>query len=971
MHFGLNLNCKRSPLLLFVSCVFTAQLYTLPANAQKSPSPVRDLSKPMTAAQQPGHSAPLKPDSAVLAGVLPNGLHYYIRHNTEPNNRAELRLVVNAGSVLEDPDQLGAAHFVEHLQFNGTAHFKKNELVNFLERAGSQFGADLNASTGFDETVYKLSVPTDSSRVNGSIETILNTGFQVLADWAGAATMETAAIDKERGIITEEWRLGRGAGTRMRDRYFKEIFKGSRYASRIPIGTKESINSITYEAIRRFYKDWYRPDLEAVVVVGDFDAAAIEKKIILMFSSIPKPVKPRLRTLYPVTGNKETLSAVESDPEQVYTIVQVYYKQPFAPLATTSDFHTALVRELFSAMIQSRLTEKMKDPNPPFLFGAAAYSHFLDHTDIYQAFAVSKSRATLLPAMESLVEENLRVTAQGFTAGELERAKADLLASVDKKYAEREKTNSKSHVDPLVNNFLLQLGYPSASFEYAFTHSELPSISLKEVNQQAAMLSPSQNRIALVLAPEKDKNTLPSPLQIRNVLDKKWGPKLKAYNDDLSSLPLIQHPIAGGSVSRRSIVLGTLITQLILGNGMRILVRPGNSTNDQVLFAGFSKGGISSYQDKTFLNAKFCAEILTDAGLGSFSEIQLGKKLAGKSLAVRPFVDDYQQGIAGSSSVKDLETAFQLIYLWFTSPSRDSSSFRNFVQKEADLRLNQRADPSYVFSDSVNAILSGHNPHKRFPVPEDIRTLKFSTAYAVFKQLFADPGDFTWVFTGNASPDTIERLAAKYLGGLRKTGEGPAITDDLKNYPGGPLDVSLKKGKEPKTQVRIYYTGTTTYDSTLNTRLSVLVNALEIRLRQILREDKGAVYGVGVSGVVTKIPRQRYNVSISFACLPAKAGELTKLVLDEISSMKARGLDPLVLEKVKAENKRSFETQLRENSFWLESISESLFLQESLLNIESQDKIFRSVSERDSKNLAGQFFKDQGRIIFRLDPEHI
>lgn len=907
-------------------------------------------------------------DSAVKTGVLSNGLRYYIRRNTEPRNRAELRLVVHAGSIEEDSDQLGMAHFVEHMCFKGTAHFQKDELISFMERAGLKFGADLNASTSFDQTVYQLSLPTDSTRLNNNRETIFKRGFQVLEDWAHLVNFNDKDIDNERNVVTEEWRLGRGASARMRDTYFPVILQGSRYASRVPIGTKESIKSSSYAAIKRFYRDWYRPDLMAVVAVGDFDVAKVETMIRTHFAKLKNPANERLHVDYKIAPNTSPLIAVVTDKEQPYNIAVLYYKQPKAADRVLADLRSATCRELFNAMLNARILEHLQQSNPPFLYGAASYGKFIGNLDAFQCIGVAKSGETISSTIESLLGDNQRAAKFGFQAAELARAKKTLLASLEKQFEEQDKTNSRAYIDEYIDNFIYGGSIPSAKFSYAFARRNMPGITLKELNGLAAGFTGRENRMAVVMAPAKETGKLPDAAALLAVMNK-TDQSLTAYSDDASDKPLMPIPPLPGKILDEHLNAAIGLTEIHLQNGIRVLLKPTAFKNNQILLSAFSAGGTSVYPESNYQNASFAADIAETSGLADFSAIQLEKSLAGRTVSVSPFIDEYQQGIRGSSSKEDFETALQLMHLYLTHPRRDTAAFRSFVVRETGSVINSSLDPGSVFADSVNAIMSGNNKRKLQPTVADIQSLKLDAALDAYKGRFSDISAMTVVLVGNLDLKKIRPLLELYLGSLTSAGGKQTWKDDLHDYPAGVQEKVINRGAEPKSQVRIFYTGTRRYTPEINVQLDLLLSAMDIKLRESLRQDLGGTYGVSIYGAVTKIPRERYRIALSFGCAPENAGRLTKAALDVISVVRLKGISAADLEKVKAGNRRSYEVDLRENAYWLQQISQRSFYEENLSTIPAEEKISAGMTTEDTRRLAGEFFNDSSRVTISLMPQ--
>ncbi|MCF7802063.1 MAG: insulinase family protein, partial [Candidatus Marinimicrobia bacterium] len=587
-------------------------------------------------------------DSDVRTGVLPNGLQYYIRYNPKPEHRAELRLAVNAGSILENDDQQGLAHFVEHMSFNGTEHFQKSELVDYLESIGMRFGPDLNAYTSFDETVYMLQVPTDSSEE-------LKTAFQILEDWGHLLSFNDEEIDKERGVIIEEWRLGRGAEQRMRDEQFPIILKDSRYAQRLPIGKKEILDTFPYETLRRFYKDWYRPDLMAVVAVGDFDMDAIEGLIQSHFGNLTNPKNERGREFYPVPDHEETLFAIATDKEATRNQLTVYYMQDVKPEETIGHYRERLMGSLYNAMFNDRLNELAKQPDAPFLYGYSGQGRFVRTKEVYLLSAGVADNG-ITNGLEALLREAKRVHDYGFTQSELERQKKTMLRRMEQAYNERDKTESRNLAREYVSHFLNGEPIPGIEYEYTITQKLLPTITLDDVNHLADEWITTHNRVITVNAPEKEGVSVPTDKELTTVLEAVSREKVEPYAEAVNAEPLLAQEPAPGKVVSEATHADVGIVEWTLSNGVKVILKPTDFKNDEVRFTAFSPGGTSLVPDSLYIAAETTADLMFESGLGNFDRISLDKKLAGQVVNVRPWLEELEEGLNGSASPADLET---------------------------------------------------------------------------------------------------------------------------------------------------------------------------------------------------------------------------------------------------------------------------------------------------------------------------
>src|SRR6185436_19594951 len=588
-------------------------------------------------------------DPQITIGKFANGIRYYIRANKKPEKRAELRLVIKAGSILEDDDQQGMAHLVEHMAFNGTKNFPKNKTIEFMESLGMRFGADVNAYTSFDETVYMLTVPTDKPEM-------MDKAMLILEDWAHNLSFDAAETEKERGVVMEEWRLGQGANMRMLQKIFPVVLKGSRYADRLPIGKPEIIQKGSAERLKQFYADWYRPDLMAVVAVGDFDKAAMEKMITKHFASIPAAAKPRPRQEFDVPAHAETAYAIATHKEASGTVVELETLLPSRPQKTVADYRQQTVDNLFSGMLSARFAEITQQPNAPFLNAGAGRNNF---------FAKSKDTATLVAivkedgierGLEALLNEAERVARFGFTATEFERQKQNVMRNYEQYALEKENTESSQRAAEYIRNFLEGEPLPSADDEYALHKKYLPGVTLDEVNKLAKEWFPDRNRIVIVEAPEKPGVVIPDQAKLAAVLKSGGSKDLKAYVDSAAGSALLEGAPAAGTVTKTVTKEAIGVTEWELSNGVRVILKPTNFKEDEILFRATSPGGTSLVTDAEFATASSADSLIAAGGLGKLSAVDLNKMMSGKIANATAFISELQEGLYGNSSKKDLET---------------------------------------------------------------------------------------------------------------------------------------------------------------------------------------------------------------------------------------------------------------------------------------------------------------------------
>ena len=848
-------------------------------------------------------------DTGVVRGKLENGLTYYVRRNAEPPRRAELRLVVNAGSVLEDADQRGLAHFVEHMAFNGTRRFPEQRLVDYLERIGMRFGPDVNAYTSFDETVYMLSLPTDTAGV-------LATGLDILEDWATAITFDTTEIRKERGVVVEEWRLRRGAGERINSKQFPVLFAGSRYAERNPIGDVETLRTADRARLLRFYQDWYRPDLMAVVAVGDFDPKQVEAMIRERFGRIPKREGARARAAFPVPPHADTRVSVATDRELTGSSVSLIRKVPSRIRGSVADYRQGLVEGLYGGMLDDRLSEITQRPGAPFLGVSSYRGPLLRPVDAYFLTAEVPDGAAER-GFAALLTEAERAAQHGFTAPEMEREKADLLRMWEQIYAERNKSTSGQYAGQYAGHFLYGGPLLSIDEEYRLTRELLPGITLAEVNAVAREALGRAGRTVLVSGP--DTVATPTEARLAAVADSVAGLRLAAYTEAVSDAPLVARPPAPGRVvSERTREPG--IVEWTLSNGARVLLKPTDFREDEIMLAGTSPGGMSLIPDADLLFGMTASAAAQVGGAGELSVVDLGKRLAGKAAGVGTYVAELSEGVSGGASPRDAETMFQMLYLYFTSPRRDSTAWEAYRQRARESLRGRGASPEAAFGDTLQAVLTQNHPRARRLTSASFDSLSLDRSLELYRQRFADASDWTFYLVGSFQPDSMKPLVERWIGGLPSAGSKEQWRDVGVVGPRGVIRKTVRRGVEPKAQTRIVFGGPAEFSRRNSSLLRTLGDALEIRLRERLREDLGGTYGVQIGGDVSRDPRPEYDFVIQFGSDPGRLDELTRVVWAQIDSLKTVGLSDGDFAKVREAQRRQRETDLRENGYWMSAL---------------------------------------------------
>lgn len=909
-------------------------------------------------------AAQLPLDPKVTIGKLDNGLTYYIRQNEKPENKVELRLVIDAGSILEDDDQRGLAHFTEHMAFNGSANFEKNDIVSFLQSIGVEFGADLNAYTGFDETVYILPIPTEKKE---NVEK----AFQILDDWASAVAFDPGEIDKERGVVLEEERSGRGAEERMFRITYPKMLEGSRYAQRLPIGDVEVLKSFKPDAIRRFYKDWYRPDLMAVVVVGDIDPSEAENLIRQHFADLKNPANPRERLDADVPPRTKSEGMVVTDKEATHHLIDINFSyEPIKEQTTLRAYRELLMRSLFSSMLSQRMQEMMQKEKPPFLYAANTFGSLARGYESYNAYAYL-SKGGVEPAITALVAENERARQYGFTDGELERTKKMMMKSMERAYNERDKTESASLAAEYIRHFLDDEPIPGIANEYKYYQRFLDDIRLEEINQYAATIIPGPDEPKLVIftGPEKADFQIPTGEALLQMTRKAYTQEVTPYEEEaIASSLMTQKPTPGKVTAvKKNEPLG--LTEFKLSNGVNVIIKPTDFKNDQVILTASRLGGQYNFDASDRYDAEYAATIVSQMGISDFSPIDIRKILAGKSASATPRIGAVSEGINGQSSAADVETLLQLVNLYFTSPRKDQELFNSFVSKQQAMYENMTADPQYTFQGfMLKAMYKDHPWAPKLPKPETFSKLDLDKALDLYKQRFRNAHGLTFVIVGKVDPDSIRPLVETYIGSLPSTGKSTSYKDVGLRPVKGPLKEVVNKGTEPKSLIRIVWSGETKYDIEELLKVQGLVEVMNLKIIETLREDLSGIYGGGMYGTINKYPYGNYSFGISIPCGPENVDTLIAATFTEIEKVKAHGPSEKDLNKVKETWKQQYLVNVKDNNFWARHLIQSIEAGTDPARILTYTKRVDALKPADIQALAKKYL-DNHYVQFVLNPE--
>jgi zinc protease len=901
-------------------------------------------------------------DPEVRTGVLPNGLHYYIRENHSFHN-VQLRLVVNAGSVLEDDDQLGLAHFMEHMNFNGLKHFPKNELVSYLQSLGLSIGADLNANTGYDATNYILWMPTgDDKRIEK--------GITILSDWSHNALLDPTEIDKERGVVLEESRLHKTASDRMRLVYMPVMLNGSKYAERLPIGKDSMIQHFQPAALRRYYDTWYRPDLEAVVVVGDIDARDVEKKILRHFSDFVNPPDERPRpAITPIPLRTQPVGTVATDKEFTSALFELYnYAERRPSYATWGDYRQKIVEQLFNLMLNERLSGVTQQANPPFISGRAEFEDFFSGYRTFSAAVVFGDKP-LQPAIDSLITVLGSIRQYGFLDAELERAKSALLRTASIAYEERAKATSAQFVTEYVQNYLSGAPMMSPADKYQFTQQVLPTITREDMAGLEKKLDLGQGSFCLVLASDKNAGALPAGDQLITEVTQARQIPVVAYHEKEVESVKFRLPHAGSITKQtRDRQLGT--TDLELSNGITVTLKPTDFKNDDIRMDAWRWGGYHQYPLADKDNAMNAATIVRAMGIEGYPKSALDKFLAGRTVHVQPYLNPYEDGVEGNCGTVDLEIFLELVHLYLTRPGNDPTAFQSFVERQESLTQNLKANPMAYFTDTLEKIEYKGNPWANtIPESSNYAHIDMKRALEIYKTTFGNCYGMHFTFVGSFEVETILPLLEKYLGSLPAAQKENKFTDEGMRPVTGVVHASVKKGSSSQGQVTVTFTGANSYDETDVIKLNLLVGILNVRMFQQLREEMGGTYNASMSAVFNKRPYEHYSITARIPCAPENSGRMTAALFDLINQVRDNGPDKDLMNKLKQNMANHHAGQLKTNEYWLASLSHSWIDQEDPSWMNDYYKTVEGITAKDLRETARKYLNTSNYIQVQLSPE--
>jgi zinc protease len=770
-------------------------------------------------------------------------------------------------------------------------------------------------------------------------------------------------------VITEEWRLGLGAEDRMQSKYIPVILKGSKYADRLPIGKVDIIKSFTYDTLRAFYKSWYRPDLMAVVVVGDIDPALAEQKVKEYFGNIPRPVNAPARIEFPVPGNTEPLISVVTDKEASGYNATIFFKRPKSDNVTFGDYRNQLMRTLYTDMLNNRLQEIAQKPESPFLYGFSGYGSFIGRSvDVYQLSAGAKENQ-MEKSIEVVLTENERVRQHGFTATELEREKKSLLSNYEKMAKESDKTESRQYADEYIRNYLDKECIPGIQKEFELAKEYMPGIALDEINNLGKDWITDNNMAALITAQEKEGVKVPTEEQVKDIIKSVKAKKIEAYVDKVSDVPLLTAVPVATKVVKRTDDAKFGFTELTFGNGVKMVLKSTDFKNDEIMLSAYSPGGSSLYPDADIMSASLATTIITQSGLGDYDFTGLQKKLSGNTAKLTPYISDLREGVNGSCSPKDFETMLQLNYLYFTKTRRDESAFNALMSRMKNMIKPMRSNPEVIFQDTLSKIITLNSPRViAIPSEAQMNLVNLDRSLSIFKERFADASDFTYLMVGNFKVDEVIPLLEKYIGGLPSIGRKETFKDVTPGFPKGLVVVDVPRNSEPQSSVAMVWKGDFKWKDKDRQSFSMLMNILAIKCRESMREDQGGVYGVSISGNGSKLPKPSFTIQAMWGCNPDNIKKLSQTLLDEMGKIKKDGPTETDLNKVKETLIRDRETKVKENNFWLSALQNHFLQGDKLLSLDEFKTFINSISKADIKAVAGKYLNTGSYVQVSLTP---
>ena len=908
-------------------------------------------------------SQPIPPDPEIRTGRLDNGLTYFIRHNREPEKRASFYIIQNVGAVLENDDQNGLAHFLEHMAFNGTKNFPGKGIISTLEKHGVAFGRNINAYTSHDETVYNLTnVPVDKP---GLIDTCL----LILHDWSDFVLLQEEEIDAERGVIIEEWRTRRDASFRMWAKFFPVLLKDSKYAVRDVIGDVEVIRNFSYQTLRDFYHNWYRTDLQAIAVVGDFDVDVMETKIKALFSGIKPVENPPFRPVFKVPHHDETLYVLAADPEAPQTQISIYIKhEDLKPEYKNQGYmRDQIVTSLMNSALGNRINELLQKGNPPFIAGMIGYSGLVRG---YNTFYISAATTpeNERTALEAIYTEAERARRFGFTQGELDRVKAEYVTAFESHYKQKDKIHNESYISAMQEFFLTGEPMNSIDFENDFIKEVMPGISIRDLNQKYRSLMTSANRVVVVMGPEREGVTHLTEAEVNDIVASVTASTVEPYVDSAVAESLIDEELPGSPVISEKRLEQFDAVEWTLANNAKVIFRKADYEKDEVSLSAFSFGGTSVYDPDRLASASFLPAIIDTYGTGDFDNISLQRMLAGKKASMSITLGELSEGFSGSATPRDFEIMLQLLYLKFEKPRFDPEAHNAIMSRYTAFLASMANDPSKIMQDSLSLILTSYSPRTLILNPAMLERVSIDEIEDIYNDRFRNAAEFTFIIVGNIEEEAVKPLVEKYIGSLAYEPRDETWTDRKVRHPAGKTNRNIEIPLAvPKASVYISYSNELKYTSANNLGLKVIQNILEMVYTEKVREDEGGTYGVSMNISSQLRPYQNASSLIMFDCDPDRAEDLAKIIHNEIALLVKSGPDGEKFDKAVQNLLKNREESKQHNRYWSNSIYAWYYTGIDNNDSANYEEILNNLKPKDIRKLAKAFFgkANTAQIIFR------
>ncbi len=915
------------------------------------------IAMPAMAQEQNPMMQPLPIDAQVRYGVLDNGLTYYIRHNETPKNRAEFHIAQRVGSVLEEENQRGLAHFLEHMAFNGTENFPEKNMLNYLEQNGIKFGVDINAYTGFDETVYRV------SNVPANNQNLVDSCLLVLHDWSCAILLQEEEIDNERGVINEEWRTRNDANWRIIEKILPEIFANSQYANRLPIGTMEVVMNFAYDDLRAYYRKWYRPDNQAIIVVGDFDVDKMEAQVKNLFSGIKMPENPAERIYFPVPDNVEPIYVVGSDKEATSTSVDLIFKHDPMPRELRGTMVGAVndyIEAVANVMLNNRFREITNKPNAPFMNAYAYDGHLFGIAVTKDAFNFSATveEGKVLDGLKGLVREAERANRHGFTATEYARAQADLLSNYENLYNERANRRNIQYANEYIRHYIDGGYIPGIEMEYQLMQSLAPQIPLEAVNQYITEAISDSNIVISVTGPEKEGIVYPTKEEALAAINATKAEEIAAYVDDVVNEPLIANePVAGRIVAE---IEGSLpgTTEWILSNGVKVVLKQTDFKDDEILMTAISKGGKSLYDAKDATNLKVFPMLASVGGLGNFSTTALQKALAGKNVNANLNLNLNSEEVEASCAVKDVEAMMQLVYLYFTDIRKDEEVYGVNRDQIKNMLASYAAAPQFIYSDSLRNTMYGHNPLLQTTKAEDLEAANYDRILEIAKERTANAADFTFNFVGAFKPEELRPLVEKYIATLPATAERETANYAKLFAEGKVINKFTLPMENPASTVYAIYSGTEKYTLRKSIMINMFDQIMDIVYTETIREQEGGTYGVGTSASLSPLNNE-WSFLFGFDTNVEQQARLTNRANEELQKVVTNGVREQDFNKVKEYMLKQYDNNQRENSYWMSVLKSHASGNNTNTGYQ---EILKSITVQDLNNFLRSLFNNDNYI---------